>query len=989
MKKNLLICLIALFATAFSGFAQTQEKTSIRGRVLDNETMEPMMGAAVVAPKYNIGTTVDSKGEFELKNVPKDKDLELKITYIGYKDYTRTLDCSIKVNSINVGVVKMVVKKEIAQEAVVEGVAAIATQDGDTTRFNTAAIKVNPDAYAEDLVKKLPGVEVENGKITAQGEEVKKFYVDGKRTFGNNSQAIMQTLPANLVKRIDMYDEQDEQSKFAGYNDGQTERAFNFVTYGGVGGKGAHFITAQGGIGTDEDEETRYGASLRGGMFREWGNAMLNANVNNINKSVFSSGDLFSSESESTVSFGRNMYGRGGRRGGFGSSGKQKLNSVGATFNTQNKNNLKFETTYMMDNSESTSESESLSNYFQTNNSPAKETSSTSLNQNENTNHRVNLNLEGNLNKRNRIQVRSSINLQNNDSYSFSDSYNYQHEYKGTKADTMNRSWSENFNNREGYRAEISGEWMHRFAKEGRTFSLGFSANLNDQENDATRAGKTLINRAMGNHLENGAINWNTVSNDQYTDNDTKNNSFRVRAALSEQTGRYSRLVLNYVFNMNNSENNRWVYADETMKVLYDSLTNVSSSDVTNHQLGLGYSYNNGTNAINIGLNIEHNKQVKDQEYPSSTLEELRHLKRSYFSWRPNIDYRYFLNRKRYLNFQYSGSTQVPSIENLQAVVNNTNPLSISVGNPKLKQGYSHSLRVYYNSSSFKENKTSYTYFSLNASNTSNSVANNTFTINDEESLAKMNALLREYGDYELTMDESRGIRFSQPMNLNGRWSLNFSGGHSFFVPVIKCNLNLGVNYTYNRMPSFYESFKNVSNSHNMSAKVTLTSNISEKIDFTVSSNTGYTFAKNTTKTDSKYFTETLNGSVKIIFLKRMTFSSNIAYNYYDNSSAESYSDDYALWNAALGVKVFKNNRGEFQISANDILKQNTSYTHTINDTYISDTRSNILGRYFMVSFTYRFSSMDKFMGGGRGPMPGGPGMGGGMGRGMGRGGWR
>jgi hypothetical protein len=171
-----------------------------------------------------------------------------------------------------------------------------------------------------------------------------------------------------------------------------------------------------------------------------------------------------------------------------------------------------------------------------------------------------------------------------------------------------------------------------------------------------------------------------------------------------------------------------------------------------------------------------------------------------------------------------------------------------------------------------------------------------------------------------------------------------------------------------------------------MSAKVTLTSNISEKIDFTVSSNTGYTFAKNTTKTDSKYFTETLNGSVKIIFLKRMTFSSNITYNYYDNSSAESYSDSYTLWNASLGIKVFKNNRGEFQLSANDILKQNTNYTHTINDTYISDTRSNILGRYFMASFTYRFSSMDKFMGGGRGM---GMGMGRGMGHGMGRGGWR
>ena len=119
---------------------------------------------------------------------------------------------------------------------------------------------------------------------------------------------------------------------------------------------------------------------------------------------------------------------------------------------------------------------------------------------------------------------------------------------------------------------------------------------------------------------------------------------------------------------------------------------------------------------------------------------------------------------------------------------------------------------------------------------------------------------------------------------------------------------------------------------------------------------------KNTTKTDSKYFTENVSGNLKLIFLKRLTFSTDFTFNYADNSSAEDYSDSYTLWNASLGVKVFKNRRGEFQIAINDILKQNSNYTHTI-----SDTRSNILGRFFMASFTYRFNSMDKYMGRGMG----------------------
>ncbi len=150
MTKKLLICLIALFATTLTGFAQSQGTTSIRGRVLDNETMEPLMGAAVVSSKYNnIYTTVNAKGEFELKNVPKEKDFEIKITFLGYKDYTRKLDCSIKVNSVNVGIVKMVMKKEVAEEAVVEGVAAIATQDGAGKASTTAGATKEGSTHAQ------------------------------------------------------------------------------------------------------------------------------------------------------------------------------------------------------------------------------------------------------------------------------------------------------------------------------------------------------------------------------------------------------------------------------------------------------------------------------------------------------------------------------------------------------------------------------------------------------------------------------------------------------------------------------------------------------------------------------------------------------------------------------------------------------------------------------------------------------------------------
>lgn len=904
--------------------------TTITVRILDNVTLKPLEGAVAVVDSSSMHGIANAKGEIEIKNVPR-KEIELVITFMGYKEYRKKINTDIATNVVNLGIVKMTETASEIDEVTIDGEAPPVIQKGDTTQYNASGYKVNPDAMTEDLIKKLPGVKVdENGKIEAQGEEVKKVYVDGKELFGKDPTTAIKNLPANMVQSIQMFDEMDEQSKFSGYNSGNNERAFNIVTTKGLTSAG--FGSAEAGWGMDEGAVQRYGIGGNAGYFADKQSFMINANTNNINQSRFGSGD---------------MFGGGGRGGRFGGSqGLQKKTAAGVTYATELIKKLKLDFSYTFDNTDNTSERDTWREYFETDKVAKKNYGSSSWSNNDNYNHRASLNLEYDITPKDRIQFRSSVNFQNSETRDVQNAYNieYGKQQQASLYDTINKNWSDNNNYRDGSGMNFSLLYMHAFDKAGRTFSLNMSANLNNSNNDSDQNGKTFSNSALNT---GDAPIWDTINNDQYVQDLTNSQSYEATASYTEPLGKYSRLLFNYTFLLDNSMSDKRAYEDRDMMKIYDSISNSFQNSVMRNRLGMGYNYNDGKNNLSAGLDVEYNYQQKERTFPA--VERLPDHR--FPSLAPNITYNYYLEKRRYINVQYNGSTQVPSIEQLQGVVDNSNTLMLTAGNPDLKQAYRHSLRVRYNVSN-AEKMTNF-FVGINIDNTLNSIMNNTYTVREPMTI---------YG-FHIDPTVLRGVRFSQPVNMNGNWAIRSMAGYSFQLKPIKSNINLDGSYRYSRQPSYYEQVKNLSNSNEFSLGVGLTSNISENIDFDLRSQSSYSFASNTSKTDTRYFSETISARVNIIFLKNYVFGTNLNYNYYSNASTTSFDDQYILWNASLSRKFLKHNRGEIKLSANDILKQNISYRHTINDTYLEDTRTNVLGRYFMATFTYRFSTMDKYKG--------------------------
>jgi hypothetical protein len=205
-------------------------------------------------------------------------------------------------------------------------------------------------------------------------------------------------------------------------------------------------------------------------------------------------------------------------------------------------------------------------------------------------------------------------------------------------------------------------------------------------------------------------------------------------------------------------------------------------------------------------------------------------------------------------------------------------------------------------------------------------------------------------GDYVLPA----GAQFSQPVNLNGYWNLRSFLTYGMPVGLLKSNLNLDVSGTYSRAPGIINNELNSANNYTLSTGLVLSSNISEKIDFTLSSRPSYNWVKNTLRTDlnTNYFSQQSQARIHVIFWKGLVFRTELSHQFY-NGLSEGYDQNFWLWNASIGKKLFKSQLGELKLSVFDLLKENTSIQRTVSDTYIEDVQSNVLQQYFMLTFTY------------------------------------
>ena len=855
---------------------------------------------------------------------------------------------------------------------------------GDTTEINANNFKVNPDATAEDLVGKMPGVSSSNGQIQAQGETVKKVLVDGKPFFGEDPNAALKNLPAEVVGKIQIYDAKSEQSLFSGIDDGNTTKTMNIITKSqfrnGLFGRGFAGI-GQSIEGTGD--QTKYKGGITINSFH--GNRRLTflSQINNINEQNFSFEDLMGSMGGGGTRGGGmgGMGSRGGMGGGGNfftgnQSGITTTRAIGLNYSNQWGKNIELSGSYFLTSTANINSTETNRNYIV--GDPVNGTINyleTNPSNTDNLSHRANLRLNWKLDSTNSLLIEPKISLQQNSSEN------------PLSANTINGlgetiSRLSNFTNTQtdGYRASSSILYRHSFKKKGRTFSTEINPGINGQ------AGNTKL--ANSNYFIS-----DTTSRDQKTDLLKNTTTFSGNITLTESLDSNNFVAATVSTNINQNNNDRLAYLMDAATLGYTRLDTFFSSKFINgysqHKAGVSYRYQ--TYKWNITTSLDGQLALLDgqQSMPKNS-----DLSRQFTSLLPSFQARYNLGMKRNLRMNYNTSNNAPSIDQLQPVVNNNNTMQLSSGNPMLVQDYQHSLFLRYFSVTPESGKN--VFWMINSQYSNNYISNKTilggretkWILMDSNVFSGPQSSSESYSGSDSVL-LSPGGQITIPVNVNGYYSLRLFGSWGKTIKKINVNTNAGI--TTSHIPSLIQmgnskAILNYATNPSITAGLVLASNISEKIDFTVSGNGAYSQVVNSIQKSNNQTYINYNGRFAMNFMptKKWVINSDVTYQAYQGLSS-SFNQKYYLWNAGLGYKFMKGNAGELRLTAYDILNQNRSIQRNVTQTYYEDVRTKVLTRYLMITFTYKLrkfngkgedgKDMKMFFPGGM-PPPGTPGHG-------------
>lgn len=929
---------VCLFILSFFS-ASTAISQQISGTVLDSATGNAVYGVTVTATKFRdtntrISTTTDSTGNFKLR--VNANGIRLEFSADGYRTkyrYLRLTDSLTRLEPILLQ--DLTVRIEGAEITVASPV----RQKDDTTEYSAAAFKVNPDATAEDLVKKMPGITSENGKIKAQGEEVKKVTLDGKEFFGDDAQTALRNLPAEVVDKIQVFDRMSDQAQFTGFDDGNSVKSINIKTKNGKAN--GTFGKAYAGYGTDN----RYQSGLVYNNFKGDTRFTLLGMSNNINQQNLTSQDLLGLSAGTS---GRGGSGGGGPGGYYSmpTSGNFLVNQAGGistthsggfNFNDKWGKRWTIGTSYFYNNSVNINEQTISRTYSNTQNPEANQQyNQHSRTVNNQSNHRINLRLEFMIDSNNSIIYTPTVSFQNN--------HLNQNLEAGTtiQSGILNNTISSYLVDGSGYNLNNNLLYRHKFKKDKRTLTLNFQNQINPSESES----------------KNSSSNYTYVpvdtlfTTDQLIKTNTPQLNYSGRLTYTEPIGKSGMLQFDYRYSADLNATDKKTYNyDATSKEFNRTDTNLSNEFNTRyetHQPGLMYRYRGKITSIGLGTGYQYARLSGDQLFPTAFP-----INKEFFNLLPRLFMSMQFSKTSNLRVMYRSSTRIPSVSQFQEVINTSNPLLLTTGNPQLRQSLSNDLTVRFNKSN-PARQTSM-FVGIYVTQTSDYITNATrFIANDTQISEGFTAV--------------RGSQITSPVNLNGYWSNRVLGYYGFPVKKIKSILNVNASYAYGRNPGLVNGISNISNTHNVSGGIAASSNISENLDFSLSYTTNFYQAFNSSQSalNNNYFNHFASAKGNYIYKKRLVLSSDVVYNKYSGLSS-GFNQVFALWNGGVGYKFAKNNAAEFRISCYDILKQNRSISRNITESYVEDNQTKVLTRYFMATFTWNFR---KFANGGAEPAP-------------------
>ena len=910
----------------------------INGVLVDSQDTTELIEATVrllMANKDSTmvkGTTTDFNGVFNIKGVKAGKYL-LRFSYLGYNDVIKHVTVGEDGRDVNIGVVKMDPNTIMLKEAVVMGVKSPIVVKEDTIEFNADTYKTQANAVVEDLLKRLPGVEVgSDGKITANGKEVKKILIDGKEFFSDDPTVASKNIPAEMVNKLQVIDRKSDLARLTGVDDGEDETVINLTVKKGM--NNGWFGTVNAGYGTDD----RYAGNVMINHFRDGNQFTLLGGGNNVNN----------------LGFGDGASGRFQRFGG--DRGVTTSQYAGINFNVGSKEDEHFRVggDIMYSHSDRDTRTRTARQYLFEDSTSYYDAATAARDKSHN--------LRGDFRIKWEVDSNNTIDFRPNFSFNFNKSERGDSSLTraGDAAFTpVNRSMSNFFNDGKSYEWGARLIYNHKVASHpGRSQSLMLNYRYSDVREDADT------------YTDNTYYLSDSIQLiDQTANNRRKTHNFTGRISWTEPIGDVKNarfLEFSYRGNYRYTTSDKRVYDNERDGVW--PIGNVSSRDWNeglsnsfrntfySQQFSVGFRQVRKAYNLNVGLTVN-SAMSKSKDLINSA----RDIKERWaWSVAPYARFRYKFTETRNLNFNYFMRASQPSITQLQPVADESNPLNIVIGNPELKPTFNHGINLRFGD--FAQGAQRSIMAMMNVDFEQNSIVSTT------------------------TYDATTGGRTTSYTNVNGVWNamamnmLSFPFGASkvwYFTSHLftRYSVTKGVNNDVeNRSNTWMINYSPGLAFRNSVFDIELR----PRYSYQTTANTVTTASNRDIHTWGGMFDGTYSAPFGLVISTDLSYSTTSGY-------SSGYNTDQWRWNGSLAYQFLSEKQAAVTISVYDILGQQKNVFRNVTANYIEDAIYNSLGRYGMVTFTYRFNTFkkgeqpkdrnDDFRGPGRwGPPGGGPG---------------
>ncbi len=929
MRK--LLCFLGLLLLCSNNlFAQSTfpSRATIKGEICDTagiyipSTMVMLLNAKD-STLVNF-TQADEKGVFEFRGL-KNSGYLLKVSHMSYLPYQKSLKVSeTEINDL--GKIKLKLISKQLMEVVIKAAKAPLKFRGDTIEYDASSFKVPPGSTVEDLLRRLPGLDVDaDGNIKSQGKDVKRIYVEGKSFFGDDPKSVTKNLGAEAISKVQVFDEKSEQAKLTGINDGVKDKAMNLALKDAYKKGSFGKLTAAGG---DQDRWAMRGSYNRFNKTQQlsfigYGNNINQTGVNWEDYGEFKGQNTFNNYDNGDFGFSSGMYYSyyGDDIGNnFDGRGLTKNYGAGVNYNFDNKK-TKFNSSYFYNETTRTLDQTSKKETFLQNTSF--KNADTTHGKDFRGNHSVGMRLEQNIDSNDIIIAKANIKFsKSTDNNSLFSQYTDASDIPTRTLKTVSD------NNLDAWNITSAAIYRHRFKKKGANFAL--SGGFNTSKTDGLENPYSL-NRFFEANTYTDQIR--ILSNN----NNNTSTQFKSSALLTEPLSKKFFWEVFYNFSTTRNVQDRLTEDAALQNIRVDSLTAYYTNDVLYNRIGTSFRYSNkGLNA-SVGV-ADQELQLKGKYTLRKDMPNLKDpIDKTYSNWVPNVDIYYQITKTVYLNSSYSFDVTEPTVSQLMPIANVNNLAYRIDGNPDLQPQRSHYMRFgasYWNQASLSSIYSGISYQSYE----NQIVYNQTITMVDKVGMQTV----------------------STPANVNGGKSFSLYAGINFPLVKTKLTMNIYGNLNFGKSPTYINDIENITKNNgyrigtyfNLTPTPKLLMSINGSINF---NDITYSIREEQNQKIRNYSSST---SAKWQFASKSYLETNFDYSVYKNATF-GFNQSIPMWNASIRQIIGKANRIEMRLAAFDIFNRNQSISQTGAQNYILRTQAQTLARYFMLSFSYNIRGFE------------------------------